>query len=281
MQIAVLGPAGTFTERAANRYMEKLNINGELSYYKTLKKTFEAIGNECKYGVIPIENTLDGFVQIILDQLATTELKIIHEIIMPIRFGFLSKATSLDDVTSIYAQFKTNNQCLDFLESNSHIDVITTASNSASYNILLDSTSLIGAIVPMHVIEELSFEERQNFPLIIENIADSLENETRFIVVSKDLNKEVNLDKGWKTLFMIEDDSDRPGLLAGILGIFAQANINLKSIISRPTKTKLGNYHFFIDIAGCYQRNEQVKKALEEATNLYKIRVLGSYYRVG
>lgn len=280
MQVAVLGPQGTYTERAAHRYMKKQGMLGTLSYYKTLKKTFEAIGDECKYGVIPIENTLDGFVQIILDQLVTTELKIIHEIILPIRFGFVAKSSSIESVKTIYAQFKTNNQCLDFLERYSDKEVITTASNSASFNELCKGAEDVGAIVPMHVIEELTDEQRQEFPLIIENIADSMENETRFIVVSKNLNNEDVVDKEWKTLFVIEDDSDRPGLLAGILGIFAHADINLKSIISRPTKTKLGNYHFFIDVDGCYQRNDKVKRAIEAATTLYQIRVLGSYYRV-
>lgn len=114
-KIAVLGPKGTFTERAAKTYMKVRGIEGELAYYSSLRKTFDSIGKECVYGVIPIENTLDGFVQIILDLLTHSSLKIIHEVVLPIRFAFVANCP-LDEVRQIYTQFKSKNQCLDFLE---------------------------------------------------------------------------------------------------------------------------------------------------------------------
>lgn len=274
-KIAVLGPTGTFTEKAAVEYMQRLHIEGDLMYYTTLKKTFEAIGTECSFGVIPIENTLDGFVQIILDFLTHSDLRIIHEIVLPIRFGFVANAASIQEVKTVYTQFKTQNQCLDFLEQFAERNIITTPSNSASYEQALKGIEGEAAIIPMH-----NFESDLPFPLFIENVADSLENETRFIVLSKSDTKEYLDNAKYKTLLVIHDDQDRPGLLVDILNVFSRENINLVSIISRPTKKGLGTYNFFIDVEGCYQRNEKVKVAVETVMKEFKVRVLGSYYRV-
>ena len=274
-KIAVLGPTGTFTEKAAVEYMQKIGIQGKLEYYTTLKKTFEAIGKDCSYGVIPIENTLDGFVQIILDFLTHSELRIIHELVLPIRFGFVANAKQLEEVKTVYTQFKTQNQCLDFLEQFAEKNIITTPSNSASYEQACKGIEGEAAIIPMH-----NFESELPFPLFLENVADSLDNETRFIVLSKEDTKEFSEKAKYKTLLVIHDDQDRPGLLVDILNVFSKEEINLVSIISRPTKKGLGSYNFFIDVEGCYQRNEKVKVAVERVMKEYKVRVLGSYYRV-
>jgi len=273
-KVAVLGPPGTFTEKAAQKYLRIQNLDSDLMYYTSLRKTFDAVGKECILGVIPIENTLDGFVQMILDLLTHSELKIIHEIVLPIRFGFVAN-DDLSAITNIYTQFKSRNQCLDFLEQFSDKRIIVTDSNSESFESVLNGNSSDGAIIPIHLIDEQS-----KFKTIISDVADSLDNQTRFIVLSNKFNAEESFDKLWKTLLVIHDDSDRPGLLVDILNFFANEGINLKSIISRPTKTGFGNYNFFIDVEGCYQRNEVVKKAIEKVTKDFNIRVLGSYYKV-
>jgi prephenate dehydratase len=275
MNIAVLGPSGTYTEKAAKEYMQRRNLEGQLQYYSSMRKTLDAIGTECSYGVIPIENTLDGFVQIILDLLTHSKLKIIHEIVLPIRFGFISNANTLSQVERVYAQFKTHNQCLDFLENFTEDQIITTQSNSASYQMLIEGKKTDGAIVPMHFLHQ-----EQSFALEMDDVADSVENETRFIVLSTELNDEVSASEDWKTLLVIHDDQDRPGLLVDILNVFAKEKINLVSIISRPTKKGLGNYNFFIDVEGCYQRNKKVREAVLQVMNEFNVVVLGSYYRV-
>ncbi len=278
MNIAVLGPEGTYTEKAAKEYMVSQGLNGEINYYSTMRKTMAAIGDTCDYGVLPVENTLDGFVQIILDLLTHAQLKIIHEIVLPIRFGFISNAQTLEDVRRVYTQFKTQNQCLNFMENFSSECIVTTPSNSVSYKMIVDGEEGDGAIVPMHFLNQA-----QTFPLAIDNVTDSMDNETRFLVLATSLNNEldeIGENKKWKTSIVIRDDQDRPGLLADILNLFAQENINLVSIMSRPTKKGLGTYNFFIDVEGCYQRNEKVKKVVGNAMKKYNVIVLGSYYRV-
>lgn len=275
-KIAVLGPKGTFTDIATCKYIDHMHLDAERAFYSTMRKTFSAVGTDCNYGVIPIENTLDGYVQIILDLLATSELKVIHEIVLPIRFAFVANCAKIDEVETIYVQFKSENQCTEFLETFEGIDIITTASNSQSYNNLLKDQSKAAAIIPMHMLEGDHF-----FSLVKEDVADSLDNHTRFIVISKELNEEVEVDKQWKTSIVVTGDNDRPGLLADILGLFSSNDINMKSIMSRPTKSGLGNYNFFIDIDGCYQKDPDVRAAISHVLDKYQIKILGSFYRVG
>ncbi len=275
-KLAVLGPIGTFSDIASKRYMNGMGIDFERFFYPTMKKTIEAVVDDtCRYGLIPIENTLDGYVQVVLDLLTTMDVKIIHEVVVPVRFAFVANCDDLSKVEKIYVQFKSENQCSEFLGAFPEVDIITTQSNSQSYKSALEGKSCEGAIIPMHMLDETT-----PFNLIKEDVADSLDNETRFIIVAKHLNEEVDTFKSWKTSLMVSYAHDRPGLLADILGIFSKQNINMMSIMSRPTKSGLGLYNFFIDIEGCYQKDPRVREAVAIILDKYKIKILGSYYRI-
>lgn len=274
-KIAVLGPPGTFTEMATKQYLKAMGLDMELSYFTSIRRTFEAIGTSCELGVIPIENTLDGFVTVILDLLTHSNLKIIHETVLPIHFSFVANAEKVQDVKKLFVQFKSHNQCLDFIENFDEQNVVITESNSQSYQELINGGEGCGAIIPRHMLTNESF-----FRYVEDNVGDSQDNQTRFVVLSKNFNEEIEMNFGWKTLFVTSDDLDRPGLLVDILNIFKEANINLQSIYSRPKKTGLGNYNFFIDIDGCYQKDDSVRKAIERVNKDYNIKILGSYYRV-
>lgn len=274
-KIAVLGPKGTFTDIATGKYIKAMGLDAERQYYPTMRKTFGAVGEDCTYGVIPIENTLDGFVQIILDLLSKTELKVIHEIILPIRFAFVANCKDMEEVESVYVQFKSENQCSDFLEQFGDEQIITTASNSQSFNKVCEGERHAAAIIPMHLLDESC-----QFETVVEDVTDAKENQTRFIVIAKDLNDEVDTNQQWKTSIVVWGDADRPGLLSDILNLFSTSGINMKSIMSRPTKAGLGNYNFFIDVDGCYQKDPEVRKAIAHVLDRYNIKILGSYYCV-
>lgn len=274
-KMAVLGPKGTFTDIAAKAYMEAMGFRAKRCYYPTMRKTFEAVGQGCGYGILPIENTLDGYVQIILDLLSTTALKVVHEVVLPIRFSFVANCATLAAVEKVFVQFKSENQCTEFLEQFGGREIITTASNSQSFNHVLEGAPNTGAIIPTHLLQE-----KNDFPLVVEQVTDGEENETRFIIVAKNLNEEVDANQSWKTSFVVWGDADRPGLLADILNLLSEHGINMKSIMSRPTKSGLGNYNFFIDIDGCYQKDPEVRAAIAHVLDRFNIKILGSYYRV-
>lgn len=273
-KIATLGPAGTFSELAVNKYIEKRNIDAEVVFYPTIAKAFKAAGEQCQLGVVPIENTLDGYVQPALDLLSKTDFKIIDEIIIPIQFSFVGNSESLSDVEKIYVQFKTQGQCCDFLEQfNDNVKIITTESNGESFDRAKNGTVHEAAIVPQHVLTK-----DVRFPCEIENVTDSKENETRFIVVSEKAAKgSYCKEKKYKTSLIIVQTEDKPGFLVNILNEFASRNINLMFILSHPNKKMLGKYYFIIDVEGNYLEDMEVKEAIDNIARNNKVKILGTY----
>lgn len=271
-KIATLGPAGTFSELAAKKYIEKTNKNIEIAFYPTITKVFKAIGEECEFGIIPIENTLDGYVQLVLDLLAQAELQIIHELVIPIQFSFVGNALDISDIKKVYAQFKTQGQCYNFLEQFNSIKVITTESNGESFEKLKKGIIGESAIIPQYILNT-----ENKFPFIIENITDSQDNETRFIILSKNAES-YDVNKHYKTSIVIMDAIDnKPGVLSKILNEFSSRNINLTSIISRTTKRALGKYYFFIDVEGHYAIEKNISQAIEIISENNIVKILGSF----
>ncbi|MFL0196852.1 prephenate dehydratase [Clostridium sp. WILCCON 0269] len=269
-KIATLGPKGTFSELAVNKYSELIDKNVEIVFYPTIAKVFNAIGRECEFGIIPIENTLDGYVQITLDLLSQRDLNIIYEIVVPIQFAFVGNSP-VGEIEKVYVQFKTQGQCYKFLEQYSNFKIITTESNGESFEQVKKGISGESAIIPKHI---LNTEKSFNFQ--IETVTDSKENETRFIMLSKEsINYDIN--KRYKTSIVIIEAVDKPGVLSNILNEFSQRGVNLASIMSRPTKKALGKYHFFIDIDGRHPEDKNIKLTIDKIREKSVVKVLGSY----
>jgi prephenate dehydratase len=271
-KIATLGPAGTFSELATKKYIQKTNKNIEIVFYPTITKIFKAIDEECELGIVPIENTLDGYVQLVLDLLAQANLQIIDELVIPIQFSFVGNSLDISDIKKVYAQFKTQGQCYNFLEQFNSIKVITTESNGESFEKLKRGIIGESAIIPQYILNT-----ENTFPFIIENITDSKDNETRFIIFSKNAES-YDVNKHYKTSIVIMDAvNNKPGVLSKILDEFSSRNINLTSIISRPTKRALGKYYFFIDIEGHYAIDKNISQAIEIISKNNIVKILGSF----
>lgn len=271
-KIATLGPAGTFCEIAAKKYNNEKDFDGSIIFYQSISKAFKAIGEQCELGIVPIENTLDGYVQPTLELLSKTKLNIIDEVVVPIQFSFVGNSKNINDVKRLYVQFKTQGQCGDFLEQfGDDVKIITTESNAESFISAKYGKFNEAAIVPHHMLKS-----EFKLPYEIENVTDSKENQTRFIVVSEKFLYYYP-DKDYKTSLIIIQAEDKPGSLSSILNEFACRNINLMSILSHPNKETLGKYHFFIDIEGNYFSDKNVKEAIDNISITNKVRILGVY----
>ena len=271
-KIATLGPAGTFSELATKKYIQKTNKNIEIVFYPTITKIFKAIDEECELGIVPIENTLDGYVQLVLDLLAQANLQIIDELVIPIQFSFVGNSLDISDIKKVYAQFKTQGQCYNFLEQFNSIKVITTESNGESFEKFKRGIIGESAIIPQYILNT-----ENTFPFTIENITDSKDNETRFIIFSKNAES-YDVNKHYKTSRVIMDAvNNKPGVLSKILDEFSSRNINLTSIISRPTKRALGKYYFFIDLEGHYAIDKNISQAIEIISKNNIVKILGSF----
>lgn len=229
----------------------------------------ESVDNdECEFGVVPIENSIEGPVGITLDSLAHKfDLKIYNELIIPINQNLIvNQGTSMDDIEDVYSHEQAISQCREFINEHKIQPHYAVSTAHAAKSIIGDNSK--AAIGNAKTVELYDLE------ILKSNIQDTDNNETRFVVLSKKSNKQTGSDKT-SVIFSIYED--RPGGLYNILGIFQKNNINLTKIESRPSRKGLGKYLFFVDFYG-HEDDVVIKNILKEIDdNTYFLKVLGSY----
>ena len=237
--------------------------------YCTIPAVMESVANdECELGVVPIENSIEGAVGITLDSLAHKyDLKIFKEIIIPINQNLVvNPGTKLEDIKDVYSHGQALTQCSEFVSKHKIQPHFAVSTARAAKSIIGDKSK--AAICNAKAAELYGLE------ILEANIQDTDNNETRFVVLSKEDHEMTGNDK---TSIVFSIYEDRPGMLYKILGIFEKDNINLTKIESRPSKEGLGKYVFFIDFYG-HISDEKIKSILNEIDdNTYFLKVLGSY----
>ncbi len=261
-KVAVLGPEGTFTEIAARRFFK----DAKFEYCDTVSEVFDAVDKGTEFGVVAIENSLEGSVNTTMDCLMEYDLKIYKEIVLDIVLCLLAlPETKKSEIRTIISHPHALAQCKKFLKENypdARLQMYESTAAAMKELKKLNSREF-AAIGPKEAADLYDLE------ILLENIGDA-PSQTRFIVISK------NESSGDKTsiIFALKDE---PGSLYHILGDFAQGDINLTKIESRPSKRKLGEYFFFVDFEGSLD-DERIKDTLnsvKEKTTFLKI--LGSY----
>ncbi|KIL75463.1 prephenate dehydratase [Bacillus badius] len=275
-KIAFLGPAATFTNLAVRHaFPEEEHIP-----YVTIPACMDAVINgDMDFAVVPIENTLEGTVNLTIDYLFhEADLKIVAEVTEPIQQHLLvhkEYAYDWQKTGKVLSHPHAIAQCHKFLHSYfpdiPHEQAASTA--AAAKYVKEHPEQRLAAIA-----NELSAQE-YDLAIAKVNIHDYDFNHTRFIVLARqETELSLPLDRPRdKTTVVITLPSDRPGALHQVLSAFSWRNINLSKIESRPLKTGLGNYFFILDIE---QRMDEVllPGAFAEMEALgCKVHVLGSY----
>ena len=257
------GPEGTFSHEAASMVSENL-----ISYCSIQQVMGAVESGECIYGVVPIENSIEGPVSLTLDSLVHNfDLKIKNEIVIPINHNLLAATEmSVDDVENVYSHSQALGQCQPYLERHGITAHYTLSTAAAAKRVAeTKQDAAIGT---------LKAAELYGLKVIDTNIQENFNNETRFVVLDNEDSPITGNDKTSISFSLFED---KPGGLYELLGLFAENNINLTKIESRPSKEGLGHYIFFIDLEG-HRLDENIRnilKDLEENTSDFKI--LGSY----
>lgn len=263
--VAYLGPEATFSHQAA------LNLYGQSSTYRAAETIEEVFGlvekGICEWGVVPIENSYEGSVNITLDLFYEYDLKINAEFFLRIRHHLLSKVEDVTNIKHLYSHPMPIAQCRLWIKDHlAGIPIKEVASTSLAARISADESGVaaIGSRLSAQTYE---------LNILEENIEDQPDNVTRFLVIGKTQQEPTGKDKTSLLFFL----RHVPGALHRVLEPLAKRNVNLSRIESRPMKTRNWEYLFFVDIDG-HKQNRNVSDALKEMEEYCAfMKLLGSY----
>jgi chorismate mutase/prephenate dehydratase len=265
MTIAFLGPEATFSHLAA-----RLNFGESSRYFPQtgISRVFDEVEKgTIDWGVVPVENSLEGAINTTLDRLITTPLKIRAEIYLRISQCLISSAKNIKDIKKIYSIPHALAQCQIWLKTNLPNCVLgETESTAAAVQMVRGKkneaaigSSLAGKIYGLN--------------LLAEGIEDNSSNMTRFLVIGQGQSDVTGNDK----TSLIFATPHSPGSLHSALASFARRKINLAKIESHPVKDKLWEYSFFVDMIG-HITDRHVKGCLQELKKKTTfLKILGSY----
>ena len=265
LKIAYLGPEFTFTHLAS---MKKFGHSVSYAGCETITDVFNEVEKgRADYGVVPIENSIEGAVNHTLDMFADTDLKICSEIYLEISHSLLSRNADRKRIKRVYSKAEVFAQCRSWLEANLYGVELIEASSTAK------AASIAAAEKASACIASELAGKRYRLKVLSRGIEDSVHNVTRFLVIGRNEVRPTGCDKT-SLMFSVKD---RAGALHDMLVPFKKYRINLTKIESRPSKVRAWEYYFFVDLEG-HVRDARVSRAVVELgrTASY-VKVLGSY----
>jgi prephenate dehydratase len=263
MAAVTLGPEGTYSHRATSAIAD----DDEIDFRQSVTAIVDAVaGGEYDRGVIPIENSIEGSVTESLDAIADYDVAVVREIVTPIRHALLSQGPEFDTVAS-HSQALA--QCRSYLEReypDAALEAV--ASTAQGVEFARDDPSIAGIGHPANAGGSLE--------VLAEDIQDQDSNATRFFALAPAAERSTG---GGKTSLVVYPNANYPGLLLELLEPFAERDINLTRVESRPSGQRLGDYVFHVDFeAGLYEsRTQDAIEDLEELAENGWVRRLGSY----
>jgi chorismate mutase/prephenate dehydratase len=265
LKIAYLGPKATFTHQAA---LEYFGFSAKFVACSSIREVFSEVENDrANYGVVPVENTIEGVVNHTLDMFLESELKISGEVVIPINLHLLSSAEEVKEIKRIYSHRMAIAQSRKWIEKNlPQAQVIEVDSTARACEIVLEEENT-GAIAS----EVAAYTYHLN--ILAQNIKETPDNYTRFLVISKREMGRTGKDKT-SLIFAVKDQA---GALYKALESFYINGVNLTKIESRPSKRKAWDYVFFVDLEG-HISEDKVRNSLKELRDRTQmVKILGSY----
>lgn len=265
LTVSLLGPAGTFTEVAARQHFGSAI---DLEFLPTIDEAFRAAETgAADFAVVPIENSTEGGVNATLDRLTTTSLQISGEIYLKIHHNLISQATSLGDVRKVVAHPQALGQCRHWLNRNlPGVELLPCSSNAEGVRQATEDPHVAG-------IAALSAAENYTLEVLSANIEDEPDNTTRFLVLSNRPTPPSGHDK----TSLLLSGRNRPGALFHLLKPLVDAGLDMSKIESRPSRSGLWEYVFFVDVSGHANDPELVPVMAEIREEAGLFRLLGSY----
>ena len=268
--VAYLGPQGTFSEEAAILYAPN---SEHLPFPSIRDAAMAAESRETEEAVLPIENSIEGAVNMTLDYLIhDSTLSIVGEVVLPIRQCLIvAKGSRREDIETIRSHPQALAQCRLYLERTyPNASLIASISTAGAVEEALNEGQSSAAIGNRRAAELFGAT------VLEAGIEDNPNNMTQFVAMGRNSPPPSGNDK---TSICFGFDADTPGQLYGVLGEFAERDINMAKIESRPTRHELGQYVFLADLLG-HQHDEGVRDALAAVERrVSELQVFGSYPR--
>ena len=261
-RMGILGPRGTHSEAAAFWLNRRLKNPSELVICPDIFEVFRAVEDgELDSGLVPVENSLEGSINITLDTLARSDrLTVARELIWRVHNQLMARKGVLE-IKKIISHAQPLSQCRHYIRTHYPKAALESVQSTARAAEIAAASAVEDGIAA--ICTARAGELNGLIPIATE-IQDNIFNSTRFFeVVRSDRSKqfstvedrsdraEKNLD-GWKIgdkiLIICQIHGERPGALCEVLEEFAFRNVNMTRIESRPARTKLGEYIFFFDL---------------------------------
>jgi chorismate mutase/prephenate dehydratase len=265
-KVAYLGPEGSFSNQAAFR---KFGVSSEFFPVSSFEDVFREVhGRRADFGIVPVENSVEGSVGDVLDMLLEWDLSISAECFERIEHFLLSLSGDISEVKTVASHPHALGQCRKWIAANLYgVALLETSSTAAAAKIAARDKS-VAAIASEFSGSIYGLKTIQN------HIEDSPRNTTRFLVVGRESPPPSGDDKT-SIAFSVKDE---PGALHKAFFLpFSESDINLSKIESRPLRDGQWEYVFFADFSG-HQEDDAVREALEKLeANCVFLKVLGSY----
>jgi len=274
-RLAYLGPPGTFTEEALLSAPE--SSGAEPVPLQTVPDVIAAVvSGDVDGGVVPIENSIEGSVNVTLDTLAfgSPGVSIQRELVLPVRHALLARpGVGIGEIAVVVSHPHATAQCREYLAGTLPKAEVRAANSTAEAAQIVSER---GPIEPWAAIGTQLAAKLYGLVVVAPDIEDRRENSTRFVLVGREPAPQSGSDKTSVVCFI---EKDRPGALLAILHEFSDRGINLTKLESRPTKERLGEYCFFIDIEGHVEEPNVGLAIAGLRTKILDVKVMGSYPR--
>src|SRR5689334_4062431 len=251
MRVAYLGPQGTFSQEAAAKHFGGLT---QLEPCASIDEVFRQVETGAAgYGVVPVENSSEGAIGRTLDLLLSTPAKICGEVMLPIRQCLMSKSGKPGDIRKVYSHTQSLAQCQQWLARNlPRAERVAVVSNAEAAR-LAAKERYAGAIGPA------TAAALYGLKLLSRNIEDEAKNTTRFLVIAPHDAAPSGRDK----TSLVMSARNVPGAVHELLTPLAANQVSMTRFESRPSRTGLWEYVFYVDIEG-HQQDANVARALAE-----------------
>ena len=265
-EVAFQGEVGSYSEGAAFQFFgSSITTNP----YESLEGVFKAVEQDkVEFGIVPVENSLEGSISQSYDLLLESNLKVCGETELRVVHCLIANPeTRLDSIKRVYSHPQALAQCKTFLK---HLgcELIPTYDTAGSVKMIKERGITDGGAIASARAAEI-----YGMKAITSEIEDNPNNFTRFFILSKEDSPPSGNDKT-SIVFSVKH---RPKALYDFIKEFADRDINLTKIESRPTRQKPWEYNFYLDFDG-HRENKAPRELLQslEKTSLF-LKILGSY----